>query len=914
MAACTVTVAVSLAFPEISPALAQDIEPTPDNPPARVSLPAPESPPAPDSLPLTFEITLDELGYAEETIDSPFGFTEYTLRLPEGWVLQAGSFLELHLSYTYEYIGSVETRITPSFFGDVLVAIDGEPQTMYSIREETLENIYVRVDLPATLLGDTARRLHTIKVSLNAGHICAVPHRASLAIHPTSSLFFYYDQLPITADLSHYPRPFYQQTFEPDQVLFVLPHRPTETEMTGAVSVAAKLGHLTSRIAISGTTDLRLLNHTEVLTAGTTLHEHLIVIGRPETNAVITRLNRLGVLPVPLRERQLSLATIGPATISPSGTLTYTLVLTNTARQDFSSLSLIDTLPAGARMMHCSPLCTESAEGKEIDWFIPSLEVGETLSYTLTLHTNEAISNSVIENTVTLFSEGTGPLNVNTLTTTMQAAPSSEPDLRSSVSIESGYFFLQEGRGVPEKDGVVQELVSPWDQTRAILVLTGLNDAAVYKACLAMSFESRFPGMNGLFALVREVRPSVKSRMKPSIVNPTLAELGYDDRVLDGFSQNTIYYFDLPARWHLTEDASFDLRFSHSSLLDYDTSHFNVLVNGEPVATVALRDETSLGGELLIELPPSLVRPGVSNRISLQSALYPLDKCVYDGRWMRISNTSQLRLDHREQEGESLDLDSYPRPFAEQPDLGDVLFVLPPMPQVDEWEGALRLAYTLGTAAGGSSLAPTVALGDTWEQVGLADYHIIAMGRPSRNPALQRLNEQLPQPFLPDSDEIEQRLDDVVLRLPSELGLGFVQLLGSPWNQERAFLAITGSTEEGVKQAVDLVVNRYWALSGNLVLVKDGEINTNDTRGLARDGTVRVVATAVPEMSLDDVVTTTAPPTLTPAFVVQSPILTSHNTEERNCPSWIVLLVIGTALTIIVIFAVAFWQTRQKRV
>ncbi|HID64803.1 MAG TPA: DUF11 domain-containing protein, partial [Anaerolineae bacterium] len=762
-----------------------------------------------------------------------------------------------------------------------------------------------------SLLNDPARSVHSIKVTLDASPICGIPHRARLIIHPTSLFSLTYNQLPVTADLALYPRPFYQRAFEPDQVRFVLADRPTEMELAGAVAVAAKLGDLTYRMVISGTTDLELLDRLEAEEA---LHEHLIVIGRPETNGMVLRLNQLGVLPVSLRERQLGLAGEGPAAVVPGGILTYTLTLTNTTQDATSSLSLVDTLPAYTRLVTCSPSCSEGVKGREVSWSIPSLEAGEALSCTLGLRLSEVITDSVVENTVTLLDAASNPLNVNTLTTTVSSTPLPESGLRSSVSGESGYFFLQAERAVPEGDGIVQELVSPWDRTRAILVITGLSDEAVYKASRAMSSESRFPGMEGSFALVREIRPLPELPVEPTSTDLTFADLGYGDKVLKGWSQETNYYFNIPLGWRLTEAAYLDLRFSHSQLLNYGSSFLSVLFNDKPIATVALNDETSLNGELKVELPPSQARPGQSNKISIQSEMRPFDECARVDMWLLISSESLLHLDHKEQDIRSLDLNFYPYPFDQRPGLADVLFVLPPEPRPEEWEEALQLAAALGGAAGGPNLAPAVALGDTWSGEALSNYHLIAIGRPSRNPMLRQVNDQLPQPFLPDSDLIEQKLDEVILRLPLDASLGYVQLIPSPWNEVRAFLAVTGTTDEGMRWAAHVLADRYWILKkGNLALVRGDEVNTIDTRRLTRGGVAMAVATAVPEMTPVATATATTVPTPLPPSPTPGITASRQTPQKAERPGWLIPLVGINGLAVLSILAFTIWRARRKR-
>ncbi len=863
-----------------------------------------------------FTISLAELGYEEKTLRSPFGIVEYDLRLPEGWQLRDGSFFDLDFSYLFSPLNTSENPVQLPLLGNLIVTVDGETQLIFPIKEPQLDHSRLRITLPSSLLNDPARDVHRITVALDAGFICAIPHQAYVVVHSTTSFFsLAYTQLPITVDLAVYPRPFYQQAFEPDHARFILPTHPVESEMTGALAVAAKLGRLTrNNLVISGTTDLAVLDR---LKTGESSREHLIIIGRPERNQMILQLNQLGVLPIPLQQRQLSLASEGPTTVSPGSNLTYTLTLTNTSPDDLSSLKLVDTLPAYAQVTHCNPTCSKIVAG-EVSWPVAKLAAGESFSYTFQLHLSDVITSEifVLENIVTLLDANSQPINVNTLTATVTSTSPPVSVQRSVVSTGDGYFFYQAARAVSEGDGIVQEIVSPWDQTRAILIITGLSDEAIYKASRAMSSANRFPGMQGAFALVRDVRSMVESSPESQLVDQvTLADLGYEDRILE---ENTLtqvnYFFNLPITWRLGEEAYFDLQFSHSQIINYKGSSLNVALNDQPIASIPLSDENAEQGRLKVKLPSSRTYPGRGNKISIQAELQSEDKCA-DLGWLLIDSQSVLSLAHKEQANSGLNLDLYPYPFDRQPGLANILFTLPAEPQFQEWEASLRLAAALANDAGGSDFAPAVAVGDTWSNVNLTNYHLLAIGRPSRLPLLRHVNTQLPQPFLPDSDVIEPNLNQEILRLPPERSLGIIQLLTSPWNEAHALLVVTGTTDEGLQWANDVLIHRPWNLKGNLSFITADTINTIDTRELTKSGQAKAVATAVAEVSPVLVVTATLTPVPSPSPLPEpasTPAAAATSTSPQNAtPAWLMPLVGLTGLAIVVIFGVAFWQSRR---
>jgi len=873
-----------------------------------------EEPPDAVSYADVFQVTLLELGYGEKRLDSPYDTVTYDLRLPPYWDVREGSFLELDFSYEYIALNPSDALGIPLALGEIVVSVDGQTQAQFQLRETALTHSSLRVDLPPSLFR-VAGRTHTIEIVLDADYICRVPHRAGATIHPTSFFALVYDPLPLIADLADYPRPFYQRAFEPDRVLFVLPDSPTEKELAGAASVAAKLGDLAPGMIISGTSDTTLLDNTA---AGGHALEHLIVVGKPENNRVILNLSEAGVLPISVSERQFYLDSEGPATVTPGDTWNYRLTLANTTRNAISSLTLVDELPLPTNLVSCTPTCDIGEGESRVSWPVDALAAGETRSYTLTLTlgalgSNEEIASLmtdsvVIENSSVLLGLLSEPLNVSTLTTTVSFAPSPRPGRRSSDSGKSRYFFLQGGWPVPENDGILQEIISPWDRTRAILVITGLDDESVYKAGRAMGSESHFPGMQGQVALVQAVRPRSDPPMKSLAADLTFADLGYDDRVLEGASQEINYYVDIPGAWNMSRGSYLDLHFSHSQLIDYRASSLTVLFNSQPVATIALDDETALGEGLKVELPASQTRPGKRNKISIQAELHPLDECTRVETWLLVANTSLLHLEHTERDAHPLDLGFYPHPFDQRSDLGDLLFALPPQPQPEEWGQMLQIAAALGKAVGGSSMKPAVAVGEGRSQTTLSEYHIVVIGRPSRHPLLRQINDQLPQPFLPASDLIEQKLNEVVLRLPPDVSLGYLELIPSPWNPERGLLAITGTSDEGVAWATRALVNRPWDLQGNLALVREAEVRTLDTHKLTRSGLEAAVSTAVPELT--PVATLPAPTTaVSPAA---TPPATQATPQDTAYPVWLISLVVGTAVIVAATFAFAIWQARRK--
>jgi uncharacterized repeat protein (TIGR01451 family) len=858
----------------------------------------------------TYSFSLATLGYDEITLTSPYDSAQYSFRMPGYWIIESDGILDLDLSYVYNQI---TTEGYPALFGDLTVTLDNQTLKVFSIDQKELDHYRLRVALPSSLLANPDRIQHDIGLTFDAGFLCEIPHKAKLVIHPTSSISLNYSQYPLAPDLSRYPWPFYQRAFEPDSVRFVLPSVPTASDLSSGLAIAAKLGDLTgNHMVISATTDLDL-GHL-LSSASAPLDEHFVVIGQPHNNQLLPLLEDVADLPVSLHRRQLELVTRGPAGVAPGDTFTYTFTITNTLDRDLN-LSLIDPLPAYTELIGCTLDCAENSDDNVVTWRDRLLTPDEAISLSLTLKAADVLTGTACENTVTLLETDLGPVNADTLTAPV-VADSSNTGPQVSVASEGDYFFVYEGRAVAKGDGVVQEISSPWSENRAILIITGLSDEAVRKASQAMSSETRFPGMSGTVALVRDaLLPSEIKDAASAAIEMTFADLGYQDKVIQGISSQQVdYFFQIPYGWRLADDAAIDLAFSHSQLIDYEDSGLTVLLNAEPVASIALSEETARDGHIHINLAEANVRTVESNRLTVQVNLSLLEKCANpnsEQAWLLIRNTSKIFLPHSEDTGLTFDLDYFPYPFDANPGLTDLLFALPEAPTVGEWELALRLAAYLGNSASGKTIIPAVMMGSDLPSERLGNYHIVAIGRPSRNALIQQVNNQLPQPFLPGSDEIEQRLDDVLFRLPPGIDLGYLQLIPSPWNEMRVFLAATGTTDESVKGAIRILTDRPWALKGDLALIRGDSVKTIDTRELTSSGLAMTVATVVPEMTPVASNTPTAiatPPSRSPTPDVSA---AKQNSDAADLPPWLLPLVGMNGLIIIAISAFVFWKSRH---
>ncbi|MFB0535607.1 MAG: cellulose biosynthesis cyclic di-GMP-binding regulatory protein BcsB, partial [Anaerolineae bacterium] len=641
-------------------------------------------------------------------------------------------------------------------------------------------------------------------------------------------------------------------------------------------------------------------------------------------------------LPVPLAERRLALSSEMPAVVKPGDIISYTLAVENTSAVT-QSLAIEDRLPAGGKLLACLGQCVESRPGV-VRWEVGPLAPGKQVSTTVKVHlsmlTPPVVSaveppGAAIEHTASLLDSQGNVLNVDTLSVPVGTATSQKwiasQDKQSPEFVEgqSNYFFVYDNQGVAEGDGLVQEIVSPWSSNHVAIVVTGLDEKALLKAAQALSTDDHFPGMWGPYAIVQSTHP-ISESAAVSFEDMSLASLGYDDGSINSLHLEYFEHkFHVAPGWNLSDDAYLALHLAHGAALSDIQATLEVQLNDLPIGGIPLDKSNAYNSWTAFPLPATASQTG-SNRIRVQVSADIEDKCRYitnDRYWLTVYADSFLHLP-RQAAGLMLDLDNFPYPFSNHPGLGDIVFLLTERPALVEIESMLRLASQLGSVASGDVFLPQVALGGQPDAESWAGYHLIAVGLPTNNRYLAAANDTLPQPFRPGTNEILQEIDRVVYRLPPGVSLGYVQELPSPWNKDRAMLAVTGTTDEGVAWALTALTDDQLQrqLAGNLALIRDREVRSIDTREKTADDVVAFTRSVAPGMTpiIMPAPTPTATISPTPTAIWPTPMAMSKATSDvapsaigRSRPVWVMPLLILSALTVLIAVGIAIWQSRS---
>ena len=278
--------------------------------------------------------------------------------------------------------------------------------------------------------------------------------------------------------------------------------------------------------------------------------------------------------------------------------------------------------------------------------------------------------------------------------------------------------------------------------------------------------------------------------------------------------------------WQIEAPPFFHLKFSHANILNEETSILDVSLNGLPISSALLNEDNRENGELIIALPVHLLTDGANQlRVSVDMDM-PLTQDQCSGQadqraWTVISSLSEIFVPYTvglvNQE-----LRSFPYPFSGENGIEDTYIILPDEPTNASIGQLIQLAVRLGVSSGSDKLAIPVAFASEVDDDIRENNHLIVLGRPTDNTFTAEFNDQLPHPFIPNSDILQPlRIDTVVFLPDPNRNAGVLQILDSPWNQDNSLVSISGTTDEGIRLGVlALTAGGRRQLRGNLAVVE----------------------------------------------------------------------------------------------
>ena len=296
--------------------------------------------------------------------------------------------------------------------------------------------------------------------------------------------------------------------------------------------------------------------------------------------------------------------------------------------------------------------------------------------------------------------------------------------------------------------------------------------------------------------------------------------LGHGASFSGPFHQSVTMYLPVAEDYALSSESRFSLNFRYSENLDFDRSLITVYWgNSIPLASKKLSKEGATGDTLTFAVPADAVGAASTYMvIAFDLEVKDLD-CTprqLNMPWAYVAEDSTFYLPAGE--NSSLSLANRPAPFQRGSRLNDVLLVLADSPTAAE----LQLAgYTMSMLGAGSDPYGSLKVQRAAEFMQTdADYNMVVIGMPRTNTLLRQMNDKLHFQYSDAMDSVKSN-DKIILDESYAAQVGTVQLLHSPYAQNRAVMVLSAPAEEGINALIDRISEdeKRWSLTKEAVLV-----------------------------------------------------------------------------------------------
>ncbi|UQZ34027.1 cellulose synthase [Paenibacillus sp. PK3_47] len=376
--------------------------------------------------------------------------------------------------------------------------------------------------------------------------------------------------------------------------------------------------------------------------------------------------------------------------------------------------------------------------------------------------------------------------------------------------------------------------------SRPTLVVTSRDESLLVKAGRLLSNRQL---MSQLASDVKVVDLATEVSGPAAALNSEIAFTENGDKLSGAGHQVQTYYVSLPSNRSIADSGKISLDFSYAQNLDFDRSLVTVSINDTPIGSKKLSRELANGDSLNLAVPQSL---NISGSFSVAVA-FDLEMvnavCTPNTElmpWAFIGSGSQLHLNTKDRT--ELLFNNYPYPFLRDEIYNHVAVVLPQEMDDYTYQTLGHVFNLLGQYAGGNT-GDIHYYRDDISPEHLKNNNIIAVGSYENNRVIRDNNDKL---YFRYSKDGKTFLSNEKMSIEEQYGsgIGILQLLESPYESGRGFLAVTAVNAEDIYLASKLIAteeNKWKVYGDSVVTDKDGDISAyrfKTVTGAAEDSVV----------------------------------------------------------------------------
>lgn len=326
--------------------------------------------------------------------------------------------------------------------------------------------------------------------------------------------------------------------------------------------------------------------------------------------------------------------------------------------------------------------------------------------------------------------------------------------------------------------------------------------------------------------------------------NVSFTETG--DELKGLYHQEKDYFISLPANRSIADAGKISLDFRYAQNLDFNRSLMTVSINNTPIGSKKLSNELANGDTATFSIPKNLAVSGnftVTVGFDLELANSVCTPNQDQMPWAFITKDSMMQLNTKDRT--ELLFNSYPYPFLRDEIYNHVAVVLPNAQDDFLYSTVTNVFNLLGRYASGNT-GDVRVYADSVTPAELKGRNILAIGSYQNNKIIRDNNGSLY--FQYDSSGTTIKSNEK-MSIEAEYGkrIGTLQLIPSPYEAGRGFMAVTGAAPQNYYLAAKLLANEKtrWKAYGDAVITdKDGNSSAFRFKGVtgeARDSLLKEV-------------------------------------------------------------------------
>jgi len=367
-----------------------------------------------------------------------------------------------------------------------------------------------------------------------------------------------------------------------------------------------------------------------------------------------------------------------------------------------------------------------------------------------------------------------------------------------------------------QDEGYLTFSPSPWNNERAILVVSGANGTALRKASAAIGADTLFSTGDETQVVISNIsEPLDKQQWQ---IDQTFSSIfnQQEINITTLGSESASFSFHVPADMILSPETYLELYFRHSQLINYLQSSVSVAINDRTIGTIRFSDQTATNGLTRIIIPPNILRP-LQNTLTLTFTITPQDLCADErsgNYWVTIFGDSYLHLPPTLEASplaEQIYLGDLRNTFFGTTSFEDLSFVVG-NDDIASFQAATDVALQLGSL----TLANQFLVDGLYFEGASIEKNenaIILISESDQIAMNEMINGMLPMPFDPGGEIMQIASDGISFSLDKGQNYGIVQVVERD-DGFKPILLLSGNSAQGLSLAASEVAVKLLAPSG----------------------------------------------------------------------------------------------------